>query len=159
MAASVVLRSAIFGLLWVAMTEGDFTAAYLGAIVVAITVAVSLFLLPRGHVGASGLVPVIGLLARIPFASLTAGADVAARALRPSLPVRPGIVGVATRANVHGIQVAIGYLATIIPGSICVRMEPGRLRLHLIDRQQPAGEFLSRMEERLVQAWEGSPHG
>ncbi len=159
MVASVVLRSAIFGLLWVAMTEGDFTAAYLGAIVVAITVAVSLFLLPRGDVGASGLVPVIGLLARIPFASLTAGADVAARALRPSLPVRPGIVGVATRANVPGIQVAIAYLATIIPGSICVRMEPGRLRLHLIDRRQPSGEFLSRMEERLVRAWEISRHG
>lgn len=159
MLASVIVRAITFGLLWIAMTEGDFSAIYLGAGVVAITVAASMFLLPRGHVGASGLGPVIGLLARIPFASLTAGADVAARALRPSLPVRPGIVGVATRANVPGIQVAIAYLATIIPGSICVRMEPGRLRLHLIDRRQPSGEFLSRMEERLIRAWEVSRHG
>lgn len=159
MLASVILRSATFGLLWVAMTEGEFTAAYLGAGVVAVTVTVSLFLLPRGSLRVASLVPVIGLLARIPFASLKAGADVAARALRPSLPVRPGIVEVATRAKTPGVQVAIAYLATIIPGSICVRMEPGRLRLHVIDRRQPAGEFLSHMEERLVQAREGSRHG
>lgn len=159
MLTSIVLRSFIFGLLWITMTEGDFTAAYLGAGVVAMTVAVSTFLLPRGHVRASGLVPVVGLLARIPFASLKAGADVAARALRPSLPVRPGIVVMVTRAETPGIQVAIAYLATIIPGSICVRMDPGRLSLHLIDRRQPAGEFLSQMEERLGQAREGSRHG
>lgn len=101
----------------------------------------------------------LGLLARIPFESLKAGTDVAVRALHPNLPIRPALVRLPTHVGGHAVQVGVAYLTTILPGTICVQLDPGQLRLHLIDRDRPVGDHVALLEGRLAASLGGGRHG
>jgi multicomponent Na+:H+ antiporter subunit E len=89
--------------------------------------------------------------------SLASGFDVAARALRPDMRLRPGLQryrfilpeGSARRLFVHSI--------TLMPGTLSVRVDDESVLIHMLDTTLPVTESLQRLEERVGAIYGISP--
>jgi multicomponent Na+:H+ antiporter subunit E len=143
------LRLLFLACLWIVLTEGDASSMVLGGWAIALATATDVHLHPQIRAGSPSLLQVVKVLARIPSGSVKAGLDVAMRAFRPSLPVRPGLVRVPIPLGDPAVQVGTAYLTTILPGTVCVALETTHLRLHLIDMRRPVGEHVARIARDL----------
>ncbi|MBF0335966.1 MAG: Na+/H+ antiporter subunit E [Alphaproteobacteria bacterium] len=153
------MRLLAFACLWIVLTEGDVSSAFLAIGAVASAVIADA-LLNRGRgVGPLSALRAIRVLGRIPLDSVKAGIDVAIRALRPSLPIRPGLVRVPIDVVDPAVRVATAYLTTVLPGTVCVAVEPGGLRLHLIDRRRDVGAQVAQVAQDMERALRGGRHG
>jgi multicomponent Na+:H+ antiporter subunit E len=149
---AVVTRGVGFLVLWLALA--GFDTADLPAAVVAVvgaTVA-SLRLLPpsAGHVSPSG---VATLVLRFPFQAITAGVDVARRALDPRLPLRPGFVTFSPRLSPGLARDEFCALASLMPGTLPADTNnDGSVLVHCLDINQPAAAQLEVEEALFIRA-------
>jgi multicomponent Na+:H+ antiporter subunit E len=151
-------RGTGFLVLWLVLA--GFNPGDLPAAVVAVVGATwtSLRLLPPGR---SRLSPVgIARLAlRLPLQSLTAGIDVARRALDPRLPLRPGFATVSPRLPPGTQRDAFCAFASLLPGTLPVDTnDDGTLLVHCLDVGRPVAAQMAADEELFVQALGGWPN-
>ncbi|WP_084679079.1 Na+/H+ antiporter subunit E [Methylocystis sp. ATCC 49242] len=95
----------------------------------------------------------IRLILPIPFQAFAAGADVARRALDPSLPLHPGFVAYSTNLPPGTAQNALAGLAALQPGSVPIRSDAqGNFDIHCLDARLPVVVTLMREEAELREA-------
>ena len=96
------------------------------------------------------------LVLRCLWDGLAAGGDVALRALRPSLPLDPGVISVPCALPSSWAREALCALSGTIPGSLPAGDTPqGAVILHCLDRTQPAAAQWDALEQRLGRALGG----
>jgi multicomponent Na+:H+ antiporter subunit E len=69
---------------------------------------------------------------------LLSGVAVARLVLRPSLPVRPGLVETPTPAGPEWMKAANAHAITLTPGELVMDMTPERMRVHCLDAPRSA---------------------
>lgn len=121
-----------------------------------LAVGLSLWLLPPRTRRASVprmlvLLPVFGWYA------LRGGMDVAGRALRPSMPLDTGFVTVELDRISPTLAVALGYVITLLPGSLAVRINGSAVELHVLDRHLPIESMVHAVKRWL--SWALEPQG
>lgn len=148
-------RAASFLGLWLVLS-GFTPVGFLVGMLAALTATwVSLRLLPPGPwrlrpIAASWLV------LRFLRQSISAGVDVAWRALDPRLPLRTGFVIYRTRLPPGAVRDAFCTMTSLLPGTLpCGHDGAGNLVIHCLDVAQPVAEQLAAEETLLVQALGG----
>ena len=103
-----------------------------GLLASALALWISLLLLPptAAH---PRLVPLAKLSLRFLTCSIIAGIDVARRALRPRLDLRPGFVAVSLTLQPGDIRNAFLLLQSLQPGTLPTNAERGILQIHCLD--------------------------
>lgn len=96
------------------------------------------------------------LALRFPGQSIAAGSEIAWRALRPSLPLAPGMVAVPARLPPGPARDAFCAYASLVPGTLPTGEEATTLHVHSLDTTRPVAAELAR-EEALFAAAIGSP--
>ncbi len=149
---AAIRRGVGFLVLWLALA--GFDIADLPAAVVAVVGATlaSLRLLPpsAGHISLPG---VATLVLRFPFQAITAGVDVARRALDPRLPLRPGFVTFSPRLSPGLARDEFCALASLMPGTLPAGTnDDGSVLVHCLDISQPAAAQLRAEEARFIRA-------
>lgn len=144
----LVIRAALFALLWWLLTEGQTDSWFFGIPVVILATVFSTVLAPP--------IPrsIIGLLQFVPFflsQSLRGGVDVAWRALHPSLPIAPILVDYPLRLPDEQARVFLANTVSLLPGTLSVRLESNNLQLHVLDGNSDYRTELETLE-RLVAA-------
>jgi multicomponent Na+:H+ antiporter subunit E len=156
-AAAAFARATGFLILWLVLAgfnPGDLPAA---AVAVVGATWASLRLLPPGGPRLSPR-GVARLALRFPLQSLTAGIDVARRALDPRLPLRPGFVTVPPRLPPGTQREAFCAFASLLPGTLPVDTNgDGTLLVHCLDVSQPVAAQMAADEALFVRALGGWP--
>lgn len=142
-------RSALFALLWWALTDGRADSWGVGAVSILAASILSLRLLPPLPTYVSR----IGLLRFVVFffdQSLRGGIQVAWFALRPRMGLRPGIHEIRLRLPEGVSRVLLANTLNLLPGTLSVGLEGNRLWLHVLDRQTPTEAEVRRAEIRVA---------
>ena len=155
----VALRGLLFSLLWWILTDGDAGSWWIGFPAVLLSLFASLALLPP--------IPLVWreLLIFIPiflWRSLQGGADVAWRALRPSMPIAPAVIDYPLRLPQGLPQVMLANLVSLLPGTLSATLDGQKLKVHVLDSR---GEFMTELKglehrvARICGAMQATSHG
>jgi len=135
---------------WLVLTGADAGGLAYGALV-----AAAAFLLARrlaaGHSTLSPLA-VLPLFPRFLWRALLGGIDVAARALHPRMPLRPGWISVPTRLPRGVLRATIGGEFSLMPGALVAGSRGDSFLVHLLDLGTPVGAELEDEESRILKA-------
>jgi multicomponent Na+:H+ antiporter subunit E len=137
------------GLSWWILTEGRSAFTWVGLIGVAAAVLLSMRLMPaalgRWRFGA---------LARfVPFflwQSLLGGLDVAQRALRPRLNLRPVVVYHHFGLRQEPARVFFLWVVSLLPGTAGIDLADDRAAVHFLDSSAAEPEKLVKLEKRVA---------
>lgn len=134
---------------WWALSEGRAGSWGVGvpAIAAASLVAAALLPLPRARPRVGRLLRLAGWFA---VESVRGGADVARRALAPSLPIDPDLLELRTSLPEGAARVLLADAVSLLPGTVAVDLEDDRVVLHALDRAGAERGF--REAERRVAA-------
>lgn len=149
LAASLLGRTLLLGVLGWAFVEGEVGSPALSAGAVLLAALVSLAALPPG--GRRWRVAEIARF--VPFfllRSVQGGVDVARRAFHPRLPILPGILVHPLRLPEGPVRVFFAVVLCLVPGTLSIRLEGDALRVHLLHRDAPARERIEELEERVA---------
>lgn len=134
--AAALRRAPLFALLWWVLAEGRLEAWGLGAIAVAVATWASLHLLPpsRRRLALGGFLGFAGFFLRN---SLRGGAQVAWMALRPRPGLRPALLELDLALPPGAPRVLMLNTLGLMPGTLGVRLDGDRLKLHVLDERLP----------------------
>ena len=131
--SGIVVRGGLFLLIWWILSGGTPASWWVGVPAVLLALAVSVMMpLPVSVVWYE-------LLRFIPFflsRSLLGGLDVAWRAMHPRLPIAPEIVDYRLRLPPGLPQVLMANTVNLLPGTLSVDLDEGRLRVHVLDARK-----------------------
>jgi multicomponent Na+:H+ antiporter subunit E len=142
-------RSAALALLWWLLAGSDPSSWWVGAPAVA-TVA---WVAARGAPGGARFSPAGAARFAVFFlrGAVAGGVDVAARALRPSLPIAPLFVEFAlTRATSPAARVLFVAALGLMPGTLAARLDGERVRLHALDPRLATPAALAALEAHVA---------
>ncbi|AHY48238.1 Na+/H+ ion antiporter subunit (plasmid) [Rubrobacter radiotolerans] len=144
-------RAAALSGLWLVLTGGSTDTWYIGAVFVVAATLASLALLPddrRGwRVSAGGALRFTLFFLK---ESLVGGADVALRALRPSLPLDPDIVDHTSRLPESHARVFAACVMSLLPGTLSAELDRRELRIHSLVGPEQARRNMDRLEARVA---------
>jgi multicomponent Na+:H+ antiporter subunit E len=145
-ANAAVVRAILFFVFWLAISGWKANDLPVGIAASAAATWASLALLPAKG---SWLRPgALAVLATSFFrGSIVSGFDVARRALRPQLDLRPGFVTAPLRLPPGNARNAFTALASLMPGTLPVGMDEESLLVHGLDVTQPIAKDLAKEEE------------
>lgn len=144
------LRGLGFFLFWLMLAGRDPADLAVGAVAAALAAWASLWLLPPSGVRLRPLA-IVGFAGHFLTQSLLAGWDVALRALRPSLPLRPGFVRFRSRLDTPEARAAFLGVSSLMPGTLpCGQDETGATVVHALDVSRPVAGDLAAEEARFA---------
>lgn len=85
--------------------------------------------------------------------SVTGGVDVALRALSPRLRLDPGWIRYPMQLTAPGLQAMFADCISLLPGTLCARLEDGAVEVHALDRSADLRASLEALERRLSDAF------
>jgi multicomponent Na+:H+ antiporter subunit E len=154
---AAIMRGAGFLLLWGVIIGAGTSDLAVGLVTAAAATWASLRLLPPGP-GHVRPVALAVLALRFLAQSVVAGADVAWRALDPSLPLRPGFVRCPIRIAPGPARSAFCALSSLLPGTLPVGSDHGdALSMHCLDVGQPVPAQMAEAEARFLRVLGGAP--
>lgn len=148
--ARLALRVLAFGFLWLLFTDNRPEGYGFGLAAVAGCVWISARLVPPRTVVRP--LPLLGLIGYLGWESVRSGFDIALRALRPSLPIRPGMVCLTMRDPSRDNRILLAYVASAVPGTVAVDFFVHGVQVHVLDRRQSLDAQVARVERGLRRA-------
>jgi multicomponent Na+:H+ antiporter subunit E len=153
---SAISRAAGFFGFWLVLTGADTADLAAGAIAALAATCASLHLMPAQQ-WSLRLIKLAEFLLHFLRQSVTAGTDVALRALNPRLPLRPGFVIYQAHLPPGTKRDAFCAIMSLLPGTLpCGPAEGNGLTIHCLDVTQPVAEQLAAEEALCVQTLGGA---
>lgn len=146
---ALVLRLAFFAATWLLLSEGVLSSWPLAVPALLLATLLSLALAPPSGKYRISLASLPGLIWVFGVLTLRGSIDVARRALARRPRVNPGELEYRTRLQAGLPRIVFIYLLGLLPGTLCMEIEDGRLIIHVIDRDAGAGEELRRLEHAI----------
>lgn len=151
---SVLRHLLVYAVLWVALVRGQVVESwYLGVP----TIIAASYMSWRITTVKESRVRLIGLARLLPlfwWRSLLGGIDVALRALRPSLPIRPDLLIYELRLDADSMATRFfAEVISLLPGTLCTQLLPDSLEVHVIDRDMPVAQELAVIEEAIARVF------
>lgn len=149
----MILRFVILLGLWIVFDGVKLEGLAIGAMAAALAAWVSLRLLPPSSKRLR-IFPLLSLGVHFLWSSIVAGVDVAWRAFQPRMPLRPGFVTCDCGIPPSTMRDLFLSMVSLMPGSVPVADEGGRIVMHCLDTEQPVAAQFADNEARLRRALE-----
>lgn len=156
MIAAFLWRGLISALLWWVLTEGNWATWGLGVLAVVLATSASLKLLPpkAGGIRLSGLLAFFGFFV---WNSVLGGAQVALLALRGRQALQPGVLDLSINLPPGAPRLLLVNTLGLMPGTVGMRLEDDRLRLHVLDERLPMLAAVRAVEQRIARIFGARP--
>lgn len=142
-------RFPLLFLLWWIISEGDTRGLWFGTVAAALVAWFSArFFVDSEHRIRWRALP--GFAAFFLVESVAAGVDVAARLLRPSLPIQPGKITLATRLPGGAPHWLLANTLSLLPGTLSVSLRGDALVLHGLDLRMDLEASVRKVETRIA---------
>lgn len=136
---------------WIAIAGLDPTGIAFGA---AAAVVAAVLLMPMaGFMPRPRPVGLVRFAAYFVAQSITGGVDVALRALSPQVRLDPGWIRYPMRLTAPGLQAMFADCISLLPGTLCARLENDAVEVHALDRSLDLQASLETLERRLSDAF------
>jgi multicomponent Na+:H+ antiporter subunit E len=129
--------------LWWLLSEGAVDALWIGAPTVALAAVIGL---RQRSATAPRPLQLMRFMPGFIGHSLLAGADVAARALRPAPGLHPALVEYRTSLPAGPPRVFFANLVSLLPGTLSADIDDRTLQIHVLDNRNPSEPTLRRLE-------------
>jgi multicomponent Na+:H+ antiporter subunit E len=146
---AIVLRGLLFSSLWWVLAEASADGWGLGALAVVASTLTSLWLLPPPSPNHKPRLVASALPAFIAFFlwnSIRGGLQVARLALRPRLDFAPMMLELSLALPPGAARVLMLNTLGLMPGTVGVRLDDARLRVHVLDARLPVAEEARKLE-------------
>jgi multicomponent Na+:H+ antiporter subunit E len=150
--AEIILRGALFTGVWWAFNLDDPDSWLVGVPTVILAVLLSLAVLPASAWRPRPIATarfVIYFLRNSAFSSV----DVALRALRPDMPLDPGIVQYRLRLTQETALSIVANTTSLLPGTLSADVRDGVLIVHSLDINGPVIAELRALEEHVARMY------
>jgi multicomponent Na+:H+ antiporter subunit E len=149
-------RTLAFFVFWLVLAGGGVKDIPVGVLAAIVAAWVSLRLLPAGSYSFRP-VAVAQLAVRFLYQSISAGIDVAVRALHPRLPLRPGFVVYRPHLPPGPTRDGFCTMTSLVPGTLpCGPDEDGNLVIHSLDAAQSVIDQMAAEEAAFIRAFGGA---
>jgi multicomponent Na+:H+ antiporter subunit E len=149
-------RVVLFAALWWILSGGVRDSWLLGAPLAVLAAWLSLGLWRPTAISWTGLLRFIPYFAK---QSLAGATDVALRALRPSMPLHPGLVRHRLRLPPGAPRVAIANVITMLPGTLSADLDGSEVVIHALDTRHDLHEMVLDLEPRIAAVFGASLAG
>ncbi len=143
----LLVRGALFAVLWWILSGGDHQSWWVGAPVVFVAVIVSRWLLPAVPLSWWELVKFTPLFL---WRSVLGGLDVAKRALGPQLAISPRLLRYRLRLPDRLPRVALLNIMSLLPGTLSAALEGDDLLVHVLDGEGDTLAELQALEQQVA---------
>lgn len=140
-------RVLLFAVLWWILAEGALDSLLVGLPFVLLGTWLSLVLWGRQSFSLRGLGRFVPWFA---YQSLAGAADVAMRALRPAMPLHPGLVRCRLRLPTEGSRIALADVVSMLPGTLSADLDGEELVIHALDTRRDMHEMVTDLEPRIA---------
>lgn len=152
-AGAIVVRAALLGLGWWAISEGDVRGLAFGAFTVAAATAVSFVASAPSPVGARPMA-IVRLVGAFVVGSVRGGLDVAYRSLSPNMQLSPAILRYRCRMRDGGVQHVFMTILSLMPGTQAVDVDGEHLQIHvLVQRGERVAQEVAALESLVAAAF------
>lgn len=155
-AAAVLRRALLFALLWWVLAEGRHDDWGLGALAVVVATWASLHFLPPSQ-RSYALGGLLGFTGFFLWNSLRGGAQVAWLALRPHPDLRPTLLEFELALPGGAPRVLMLNTLGLMPGTLGVRLDGARLKLHVLDERLPTAAEARALEAHIARLFGATP--
>lgn len=147
--SSLLARFALGAALWYLLTGGAPSSWVVGVPAISGAVAVSFVLPPAGGVAAHPVA--VGRFLSFFFRmSLLGAVDVAARVLRPRMPLRPAIIEYRSGLGAGLARAVFIGTVNLLPGTLVTDVQADTLHVHVLDSETVVTDELRRLETLLA---------
>lgn len=143
----IAVRILLFSTIWLILSGGDLSSWWIGIPATLFAVIVSIALIPPVSLVWFEVPAFIGFFL---IRSLAGGTDVAWRALHPRMPIAPDLVVYPLRIPPGLPQVFMTNTVNLLPGTLIAELNPGFLKVHVLDKHQNAMIELQSVEQRVA---------
>jgi len=140
-------RVLLFALLWWILAEGAVDSLVVGVPFVLLGAWLSLVLWGGRSFSLRGLARFLPWFA---YQSLAGATDVAMRALRPAMPLHPGLVRCRLRLPTDGSRIALADVVSMLPGTLSADLDGEQLVIHALDTRRDMHEMVTDLEPRIA---------
>lgn len=140
-------RVAVFAVLWWILTEGAAGSWLIGAPVVLLAAWLSPASWADTPLSLRGLARFLPFFA---YQSVVGAADVATRALRPAMPLYPGVVRHRLRLPPGAPRVALANVVSMLAGTLSADLDGDELVIHALDARQDLHAMVIDLEPRIA---------
>jgi len=142
-------RLTMFAALWWLLNGADARSWIVGGPVVLAAAAMSFFLRPERtwRWRLAGVLPMAWSFLR---ESVRGAFDVARRAMRPNLPLNPGVLRISTRLPAGSARLLFAGLISLRPGTLVLGFEEAALQIHALDAGTAVEAELRALEQRVA---------
>ncbi len=149
MLPGLLVKTAVFALLWWLITQGAVQAWLVGlpAVALAVLAATRLDHAAMPRISLRGLAAFLLLFLR---ESIRGGLDVARRVLAPALRIKPGFVHYRTQLMDPRARVLLVSCISLLPGTLAAHLEQDRLDIHLLDLDVDPEFGLRQLEQSIA---------
>ena len=150
-------RGAFFAVLWWILSGGAMESWLIGMPMVLVAAWLSLRLWAEAPLSPRGLARFLPWFA---YQSLAGATDVALRALRPRMPLHPGLVRHRLRLPQGACRVSIANVISMLPGTLSADLDGEELVIHALDTRQDLHAMVVDLEPRIAAVFglELEPH-
>jgi len=149
---AALVRATGFFVFWLILAGFDVADLIAGVLAAMLATCASLRLMPPGQ-WRFRPIKLTTFVLRFLFQSITAGIDVAWRALHPRMPLQPGFVTYRTRISQAPTLSAFCTVSSLLPGTLPCGNDAGDgLAIHCLDVTQPAADQLATEESLFAEA-------
>ena len=142
-----VRRVTLFAVLWWMLTGGAAGSWLLGVPVVLVAAWLSRTLWVDPPLSLAGLARFTPWFA---YQSLAGATDVAQRALRPAMPLHPGLVRYRLRLPPGVCRVSLANVVSMLPGTLSAELDGDELVIHALDTRQDLHAMVRDLEPRIA---------
>lgn len=140
-------RAVFFCLLWTLLSGGAAESWTVGAPAVLAATLISLRLWRGPLLSLYGLIRFLPWFAR---QSVAGGLDVAVRALRPAMPLSPGMIRHTLRLPAGAPRIALANVISMLPGTLSADLDGDDLTVHALDARQDLHRMVTDLEPRIA---------
>jgi len=146
---SAARRILLLAGLWIGLNGADGSSWIVGAPIVVLAAAVSLALAPAAswRIAPAGVLPFVLFFLR---QSLAGGADVARRAIGPSVRLDPDLIEFPLRLPSEVSRTFFCGVVSLLPGTCVIELRDGSILLHALDRTAGVEAGLGALEGRVA---------
>lgn len=150
-ARNILLFLVVSVLVWLTLTAGRGLNSLPAILTVAGGVAAGLW--SYGRRPPIRPLPLANLAGFFLVQSVISGLDVAERAFSPGPDIDPGFLDYETRLERESARILFANLMSLMPGTLCCRLEDQRLRVHVLSRIESAQDSLATLEKKIHDAF------
>lgn len=140
-------RIGLFAALWWVLTDGVAASWVLGVPTVLLAAWLSRSLWPDPPLSLTGVARFVPYFA---YQSLVGAADVAQRALRPKMPLYPGVVRHRLRLPPGVARVSLANVVSMLAGTLSADIEDDELVIHALDARSDLHAMVDDLEPRIA---------